>query len=148
MPAARKATGVWVELGSVILKARRAIQDPAKRVYQSDNGQIRVHRLLHHGQPAQWHFVCRCDQRSLGPWLGASAQRGSHFAAKYGCTSLVWWEQHGDMPSAIRREKKLKAWRRAWKIALIEGRNPEWRDLYEDFLLPPNAVRNVSLDPE
>lgn len=34
----------------------------------------------------------------------------------------------------------IKAWRRAWKLALIEKENPTWRDLYEDFLLPPNRV--------
>lgn len=55
---------------------------------------------------------------------------------KYGCTLLVWWEPHDDMPSAIAREKELKKWRRAWKLALIETANPQWRDLYEDLLLP------------
>ena len=59
------------------------------------------------------------------------------FSAKYGCKRLVWWEQHGDMLSAIAREKDIKPWRRAWKLALIEKINPQWRDLYEDFLLPP-----------
>lgn len=66
--------------------------------------------------------------------------RARGFAAKYQCRLLVWWEQFSDMPSAIAREKQIKAWRRAWKVALIEGRNPVWRDLYEDFLLPPNRV--------
>ncbi len=65
--------------------------------------------------------------------------RGSAFAAKYGCTCLVWWEQFADMRSAIAREKDIKLWRRAWKIALIEKTNPSWRDLYQDFLLPPGA---------
>ena len=40
------------------------------------------------------------------------------------------------MTSAIAREKQLKKWRRAWKLALIEEANPQWLDLYEDFLLP------------
>ena len=61
------------------------------------------------------------------------------FSRQYGCTLLVWWEQHSEMPVAIAREKKIKAWRRAWKLALIEKSNPQWRDLYEDFLLPPPA---------
>jgi putative endonuclease len=59
------------------------------------------------------------------------------FSSAYGCTILVWWEHYGDLASAIAREKQLKKWRRAWKIALIEERNPQWRDLYEDFLQPP-----------
>ena len=40
------------------------------------------------------------------------------------------------MATAIARVKKIKPWRRAWKIALIETRNPQWLDLYEDLLLP------------
>lgn len=58
------------------------------------------------------------------------------FARKYGCRMLVWWEQHYEMNQAIAREKQLKAWERAWKLALIEKTNPDWRDLYEDLLLP------------
>jgi len=42
--------------------------------------------------------------------------------------------------AAIAREKQIKPWRRAWKLALIERENPRWRDLYEDFLLPPNRL--------
>lgn len=64
------------------------------------------------------------------------------FTRKYGCKLLVWWEQHGDMPSAIAREKQLKRFRRAQKLALIEKDNPQWRDLYEDFLLPPHLRRD------
>ncbi len=43
---------------------------------------------------------------------------------------LVWFEPHGTMAQAIAREKALKHWRRAWKIASIEARNQEWVDLY------------------
>jgi putative endonuclease len=69
------------------------------------------------------------------------------FSAKYGCTRLVWFEQHADMPGAIAREKQIKAWRRAWKIALIEARNPQWLDLYEDFLLPRHLRPSSFDDP-
>lgn len=58
------------------------------------------------------------------------------FSQKYGCKLLVWWEEQGDLNTAIAREKSIKGWRRAWKLALIEKANPQWRDLYEDFLLP------------
>src|SRR5207302_7536140 len=52
------------------------------------------------------------------------------FTTRYGVDQLVYFEIHGDAASAIPREKQLKKWRRAWKIELIEERNPEWRDLY------------------
>lgn len=59
---------------------------------------------------------------------------------KYDCKTLVWWEQHDDMPTAIKRETQMKGWKRAWKLSLIEKENPLWRDLYED-LLAPNIMR-------
>ena len=55
------------------------------------------------------------------------------FAARYDVYRLVWFEMHGEMEQAIRREKQLKNWRRDWKVALIERENPTWRDLAEDF---------------
>jgi len=53
------------------------------------------------------------------------------FTKKYGVHRLVWFEMHEDIYSAIRREKQIKKWYRAWKIALIEKSNPEWEDLYD-----------------
>jgi putative endonuclease len=47
------------------------------------------------------------------------------FTKRYGVHSLVWYEVHEDMPSAIAREKAIKEWKRAWKIKLIEKSNPE-----------------------
>ena len=55
------------------------------------------------------------------------------FTARYGCTRLVWFEQHETMEFAILREKQLKAGSRTAKIALIERMNPHWRDLYPDL---------------
>ena len=55
------------------------------------------------------------------------------FTKIYGVKRLVWYECHEEMLAAIAREKHLKMWNRAWKIALIQKTNPEWRDLYEDF---------------
>ncbi|MCU0855625.1 MAG: GIY-YIG nuclease family protein [Rhodobacteraceae bacterium] len=52
------------------------------------------------------------------------------FTKRYGVHSLVWYELHETMESAIRREKAIKKWRRAWKVALIENTNPGWMDLY------------------
>jgi putative endonuclease len=56
------------------------------------------------------------------------------FTKKYGVHRLVYYEMHGDMVSAITREKQLKKWRRGWKLRLIEGQNPQWRDLWEEIL--------------
>ena len=56
------------------------------------------------------------------------------FTRRYGVKQLVWFELHDDMASAIRREKAIKEWRRAWKIELIEKINPGWRDLYEEIV--------------
>ena len=52
------------------------------------------------------------------------------FTKRYGVHRLVYIEFHDDMTTAIRREKQLKRWKRAWKIALIEKTNPDWRDLF------------------
>jgi putative endonuclease len=53
------------------------------------------------------------------------------FSKKYGVTRLVYYEMHETMDEAIRREKRIKEWRRAWKVRLIHGFNPEWLDLYD-----------------
>jgi putative endonuclease len=55
------------------------------------------------------------------------------FTRKYGVHALVYFEALDDPRSAIEREKKLKRWRRAWKISLIVKDNPEWRDLYDEI---------------
>ena len=52
------------------------------------------------------------------------------FTKKYGVHTLVYYEMHADMTEAIRREKQLKKWNRAWKIELIEKENPRWLDLW------------------
>ena len=56
------------------------------------------------------------------------------FTKKYDVTRLVWYELHGAMIEAITREKQLKKWNRAWKIRLIEERNPTWSDLWPEIL--------------
>jgi putative endonuclease len=56
------------------------------------------------------------------------------FTKQYGVHALVWFEQHATMESAISREKALKAWKRDWKLNLIEATNAQWRDLYPDVL--------------
>ena len=56
------------------------------------------------------------------------------FTKEYGVHNLVYFEQTEDIEAAILREKQLKAWKRKWKLALIEKENPEWEDLYQKIL--------------
>ena len=55
------------------------------------------------------------------------------FTHRYGVERLVWFEVFDDVRAAIQREKTLKHWLRAWKIALVERANPDWRDLWEEI---------------
>ncbi|MCP5395846.1 MAG: GIY-YIG nuclease family protein [Sphingomonadaceae bacterium] len=59
---------------------------------------------------------------------------GSDFCKRYGLTRLVWADRCDSIEDAIAHEKRLKRWRRAWKIELIEKTNPEWEDLFEVLL--------------
>ena len=52
------------------------------------------------------------------------------FTARYNVTRLVWYREYADITDAIAEEKRIKRWRRVWKIQLIEKMNPEWDDLY------------------
>jgi putative endonuclease len=60
--------------------------------------------------------------------------KGSEFTEKYNIKQLVYFEPTSDITSAITREKQLKKWNREWKIDLIIGANPQWKDLYDDLL--------------
>jgi len=56
------------------------------------------------------------------------------FAKDYNVPQMVWYELHESMESAIIRGKKLTDWKRAWKLELIEGQNPDWLDLYDKIV--------------
>ncbi len=60
---------------------------------------------------------------------------GSRFARRYGVKLLVYFETIENVRQAIRREKAIKSWPRAWKVDLIEARNPTWRDLYPEIAI-------------
>ena len=62
------------------------------------------------------------------------AGSGSAFCRRYGIKRLVLAEWHETIEEAIMREKALKAWRRAWKLRLIEAANPGWDDLFEHIV--------------
>jgi putative endonuclease len=75
------------------------------------------------------NLLQRVQQHREGTFAG--------FTARYGCKRLVWFEVDGSMEGAILREKQLKNWTRAWKVALVEETNPTWRDLAEDLGFEP-----------
>jgi putative endonuclease len=56
------------------------------------------------------------------------------FKDRYNLERLVWFEPHDGPTEAIRREKALKGWNRAWKVDLIEKDNPGWRDLWDEIV--------------
>ncbi len=56
------------------------------------------------------------------------------FTRQYNVKHLVWYQHCESIISAIQREKQMKAWRRDWKIELIERSNPHWHDLYPALL--------------
>jgi putative endonuclease len=106
-------------------------------------------------------FVYILASRKLGTlYIGVTAdlvrrmsQHRDHltpgFTTEYGVKRLVWMELSDDIADAIRREKQLKKWKRAWKIRLIEADNPDWRDLAVSVLgFPPlNAVARAGDGP-
>ncbi|MDB5455836.1 MAG: nuclease [Caulobacter sp.] len=55
------------------------------------------------------------------------------FTRRHGVGLLVWYEMYSDRGEAFTRERQMKKWNRAWKLALIERTNPGWRDLAADF---------------
>ena len=52
------------------------------------------------------------------------------FTTRYGVDRLVWYEVHDAAETAMRREKQMKEWKRAWKLRAIEAENPDWNDLF------------------
>ena len=60
-------------------------------------------------------------------------KRNPGFTSRYNIHILVYYESTSDVHAAIAREKQIKGWLRAKKIALINALNPEWKDLSEDW---------------
>lgn len=56
------------------------------------------------------------------------------FTTKYNLHKLVYFEHFNNINHAINREKRLKEYKRKWKLDLIEANNPNWHDLYEDII--------------
>lgn len=90
---------------------------------------------IHTSQPATRNTLHRRDLSNLpGRIWQHKHDQVEGFTRRYQVHTLVWYELHGTMESAILREKALKTWKRIWKIQLVENVNPEWRDLYPDIL--------------
>ncbi|MBP9726571.1 MAG: GIY-YIG nuclease family protein [Gammaproteobacteria bacterium] len=68
------------------------------------------------------HLIRRVWQHKSGEVPG--------FTSEYKVHQLVYYEMHDDILMALKREKNLKAWKRAWKLGLIDHNNPDWKDLY------------------
>ncbi len=77
-------------------------------------------------------YIGSTDDLNFRIWEHKEKVRAG-FTAKYGVHILVWYEVHETRESAFQRERRMKKWNRAWKIALIERFNPGWRDLYEEL---------------
>lgn len=83
-------------------------------------------------------YIAANEWRTLYIGMAADLQRRmkqhkarliNGFTRRYGIDQLVYFEQHQSKAAAARRERALKGWRRARKLALIDAFNPEWRDL-------------------
>ncbi len=70
----------------------------------------------------------------FGRVLAHREGKASAFTTRYNVKMLVWYEEHELVTSAIQRETNIKRWKRAWKLALIEKDNPEWRDLFIEMM--------------
>jgi putative endonuclease len=56
------------------------------------------------------------------------------FTSRYGVTQLVWFEEHDGPEAAIKREKAIKSWPRKWKLNVIEAKNPDWKNLWDEIV--------------
>ena len=70
------------------------------------------------------------------------------FTKRYDLTRLVYYEELKNVEEAARREKQLKAWKRGWKLRLIMEKNPDWQDLYNEFLDRENMDPDLRQDLE
>ncbi|HLK24312.1 MAG TPA: GIY-YIG nuclease family protein [Caulobacteraceae bacterium] len=106
-------------------------RDAAIAVYMMSN---RMHGTLYIGVTSQ--LLRRVYQHREGLIEG--------FTKKYALKRLVWYREHRSMMAAIHDEKRLKKYKREWKVNLIERDNPDWSDLYPGL----TGERRVSGWPE
>ena len=78
-------------------------------------------------------YVGVTNNLSRRPWEHRDKIHSKSFTARYNLDQLIYYEMFDNVGLAIAREKQIKSWSRQKKIDLINGTNPEWRDLYKDF---------------
>src|SRR5690606_14638887 len=119
------------------MRKRAAIKLPSSPGKERHNAKGTDSLRLSALQPAARHLVHRRDFRPSDLpariWQHQN-DAADGFSDRYQLHILAWWEAHATMDSAILREKALKAWKRLWKIELVESLNPQWRDLSADIL--------------
>ena len=93
----------------------------------------RKHGTLYIGVTSDLHM--RVAQHREGIYDG--------FTKRYGVKRLVWFEPHDGIEAAIHREKRLKKYKREWKINLIEADNPDWDDLYPQFFVEDGPLAHL-----
>ncbi|MFZ0288450.1 MAG: GIY-YIG nuclease family protein [Candidatus Sulfotelmatobacter sp.] len=73
-------------------------------------------------------------------------EQSQHLHARYDVVRLLYWESYDDVHKALVREKQLKGWARAKKVALLERRNPHWKDLASEWYpwMQPSEGRDAS----
>jgi len=93
----------------------------------------RKHGTLYIGVTSQ--LLVRASQHRDGATDG--------FTKQYGVKRLVWYEWHDGIEPAIHREKRLKKYKREWKINLIERDNPDWDDLFPQFFIEEGPLAHL-----
>ncbi len=76
-------------------------------------------------------YIGSTDSMAHRAWEHREQVRPHAFTAKYGCSILVWYTICDTREAAKNLERRMKEWRRIWKLRLIEESNPEWEDLYD-----------------
>jgi putative endonuclease len=90
-----------------------------------------VYIMMSH--PKGLFYVGRTKELTRRVWQHRNAILRGH-TAQYRINQLAYWEIQASWEAAHRRERTIKRWPRAWKINLIEGMNPGWRDLWFDII--------------
>ena len=79
-------------------------------------------------------YIGMTDDLNRRAWEHRDHILKGSFSDRYNLQMLVWFEAHPSRESAFIRERRMKKWKRQWKIKAIEEMNPEWRDLADVLL--------------
>jgi putative endonuclease len=124
----------------IVIPAKAGIQYRGNKNAALDN----LHSGLFYKRMTKQYYVYILTNRRNGAlYTGVTGELPSRtwqhkekvvegFTKKYGICCLIFYEARDNPEAAIRREKQIKKWQRQWKINLIEGFNPAWKDLFEE----------------